>query len=128
MKNTTFNTFAAICAFGFIGLAFIGISGKFEEVNTALSVFAGFSLFSIAALYFAMNAMQQQMVHMREDTDEVSRRITSEIRDVYQYIEESKRDLHERVESNYRDCNESISEMYRRMDTITDDCCAGSKK
>lgn len=128
MKNTTFNTFAAICAFGFIGLAFIGISGKFEEVNTALSVFAGFSLFSIASLYFAMNGIQQQMLHNSEDTDELSRRITNDIRDVYQYIEESKRDLHERVETNYRDCNESISEMYRRMDSMADDCCVGSKK
>lgn len=128
MKNTTFNTFAAICAFGFIGLAFIGISGKFDEVNTALSVFAGFTLFSVACLYFAMNGMQQQMLRNSEDTDDVSRRITNDVRDLYQYIEESKRDLHERVESNYRDCNESISEMYRRMDSMADDCCVGSKK
>lgn len=128
MKNTTFNTFAAICAAGFIGLAFIGMSGKFEEVNTALSVFAGFSLFSVVALYFALNGIQAQIARNNEDTDEVSRRITSDVRDLYQYIEESKRDIHERIEANYRDCNESVSDMYRRMDSMVDDCCAGSKK
>jgi len=65
---------------------------------------------------------------LRGYVEGVDQRVTDDMRDSYRYIEESKRDLYERIELASRDNDESISDLYRRMDSMADDCCAGSKK
>jgi predicted PurR-regulated permease PerM len=118
MKNSVFSTFASVCGFGFIALAFVGVSGKFEEFNTALTVMTAFFVFGVMALFFAINSLHGQIAQQHDAMDDVNRRIHDEMRDVYQYLEESKRDINETIEVETRDIQTQISSAFQQIDQM----------
>jgi predicted PurR-regulated permease PerM len=128
MKNSVFSTFASVCGFGFIALAFVGVSGKFEEFNTAITVMTAFFVFGVMALFFAINSLHGQIAQQQDAMDDVNRRIHDEMRDVYQYLEESKRDLNDTVDVEIRDVQSQISSAFDQINEMRDNCTTESCK
>lgn len=128
MKSSVFTTFATVCGFGFMALAFVGVSGKFEEFNTALTVMTAFFVFGVMSLFFAMNSLHSQIAQQQDAMDDVNRRIHDENRDLYQYIEESKRDLNETLDVEIRDVQSQISSGFDQINEIREKCCSDSCK
>jgi len=128
MKNSVFTTFASVFSFGFLALAFVGASGKFEQFDTALTAMSAFFVVGIMGVFFAMNYLHGQISQQQDAIDDVYRRINDENRDLYQYIEESKRDMHDTLDHEVRDMQSQISSAYDQINDIRDKCCADSCK